>query len=96
MLKLCREKRYIQGDLFSKIEIIQEHGGKAISKAEAMGWPLKGGVELVAVLQNASFDAALWIRDHDDHRRVMTNDDGRHVLFYAVRRLAFDEALHGK
>lgn len=88
MLELNHEGRYIQGPATDKETLIREHGGKRLHTFFP-NWPRKPeDGELVAVVDRGLFQAALWVQDEYDHKRVTDPEQGL-ARFYAVPREAF-------
>ncbi|MGB5811745.1 MAG: hypothetical protein WBG86_14505 [Polyangiales bacterium] len=82
-LMLNAERRYIQALPFTKVAVIQHHGGYEITKGSATRWPRKEGKELVAVVDNGAFDAAVWVQDQRDHDDVM-REFTRPIRFFEI------------
>lgn len=71
-LKLDGEGRYIQGPAVGKVALLLHHGAKR--RPMPRKFPLGPGRQLVCVVVNGAFDAALWIQDEIDFQRCRTSD----------------------
>ena len=72
-LTLDGEGRYVQGPTFGKAEYLVSQGAKRRRKPNA--FPLGKGRQLIAVVRNPAFEAALWVQDDIDWKRVKRIDD---------------------
>ena len=93
-LLLDANGRYIQGPDFGKVEMLEDHGAKRRTRRPSK-FPLGPGRQMIAVVFNECFEAALWVQDDSDFlriinttvRRVVWLDMKNEKLFEANRRV---------
>lgn len=88
-LVLDADGRYIQGADCGKVAMLLAAGARR--RKTPRKFPLRRGRQLICVVVNRGYDAALWVQDDVDFQRCK-RDDGRLVVWLEMKTEALVNA----